>query len=260
MESLLVCHNKRLMTTPVEAVYSAPGGVPLGYDLFRPAKDAACPLVVCIHGGGWISGERCDMHDVAANLARNGFAAACISYRLAPLHPFPAAVNDVQAFLTYINENADSLGIDSSRVATLGNSAGGHLAAMGGLTGPNPASAVVDICGISDVTDPRTQHYPVSWGFLEQFMQLPYEGNEEAFRQASPCHHVHQASPPFLLIHGEADDIVPVQQSKELARKLSEAGVKNYFVTLPNEGHGFSYEAWAKIERLYTEFLTTTLL
>lgn len=243
----------------LDTVYSTPGGIPLAFDLVKPDSGTAHPLVICIHGGGWISGDRTGMRDVAENLAAAGFAAACPSYRLAPLHPFPAAVEDIRAFVTFCQENAKGLGLDAERMATLGNSAGGHLAAMAALGGDHGVRAVVDICGISDVCDPRAQHFPISWAFLEQFMQVPFEGNEDRYREASPIHQVMPGDPPFFLIHGEDDDIVPVEQSHRLHAKLQSNGVHSELGTLPNEGHSFSYEGWMEIERRYLRFLREQL-
>jgi acetyl esterase/lipase len=241
--------------------YGIAGGHKLHYDLFRPQGDATLPLVVCVHGGGWISGDKCDMHELARILVKNGFATACVQYRLAPLHPFPAPVEDVRAFVRHAREHAGPLGIDPGRIASLGISAGGHLAQMIGV-GPDESrvNAVVNICGISDVTDPRAKHYPISWSFLDQFMGgLPFEGNEEAFRAASPVHQVDEGAAPALLIHGEDDDIVPVEQSRTLADALRQRNVPVRLEVFPGEGHGFSLDAWPRIEALSLEFLAERL-
>ncbi len=232
------------------------GGYELPYDYFPPPR-AGAPLVVCIHGGGWISGEPEGMHDVAERLQAMGYAAATPAYRLAPLHPFPAAVSDVRTFLGQIRAQAAVLGFDPSRVGALGNSAGGHLAAMCGSDGIAPSSkanAVVAICPITNVTDHRVRHFPISYSFLEQFMGVPPEGNEGVYREASPVFGVGPGSPPHLLIHGTADDIVPVGQTDELERALMEQGVRVRKRILEGEGHSFSFGGWAEIEREFDAF------
>jgi acetyl esterase/lipase len=242
--------------------YSSISGATLRYDLFLPEGEGPFPLVACIHGGGWISGDRCDMHEVAKILAQDGFAAACVQYRLAPLHPFPSPVEDVRAFIRHIRTEAADLPVDSSRIGSLGISAGGHLAQMLGV-GPaeSRVHAVVNICGISDVSDPRSRHYPIAWSFLDQFMGgVPYEGNEELFRQASPLHQVDENAAPSLLIHGEVDDIVPVEQSRSLAEAFERHGVAVRLELFPFEGHSFSLDAWPRIDALSREFLTERLL
>lgn len=243
-----------------DRIYAEQKGIALRYDLFHPETAEAPPLVVCIHGGGWISGEKEDMHDVASRLAEQGFAAACVGYRLAPLHPFPAAVEDILAFATHARAASSELNIDPRRFASLGNSAGGHLASAAGLSkyDDSRVQAVVNICGISDLTNPHGQHFPVSLGFLEQFMGVPYEGNEALWKLASPLHAVEATPPPFLIVHGEADDIVPVGQSMALVQALERAGgsVESHF--MPGEGHAFTFEGWMKIEQLFLDFLKRT--
>lgn len=244
-----------------EQIYAEPSGLPLRYDFFRPDSDIPTPLVVCIHGGGWISGEKESMHEVAEMLASQGYAAACPQYRLAPLHPFPSPVEDILACVTHLRAESERRGLDPQRFASLGNSAGGHLAAMAGLSkySDSRVQAVVDICGISDVTDPHGQHFPVSLGFLEQFMARPFVGYEELYRLASPLHLVEPGVPPFLIVHGEADDIVPYGQSVALAKKIEEAGGEAKLYVFPGEGHAFSLESWMEIEKLILDFLGKTV-
>ena len=252
-----------------DQVYSTPSGVPLQFDLLAPESDRPLPLVICIHGGGWISGDKSDMDDIVSLFASNGYAAAAIDYRLAPLYPFPAPVIDCLNFVRYVRENAPSLNIDPKRIASFGNSAGGHLASMLGVLdslpgeADNPNSgrvnAVVDLCGISDVNDPRVQHNPIAWSFLEHLMEVPYEGNEEKFRLASPVSHVDRHSAPFLIIHGEDDDVVPIDQSERMAAALRGHEVPVEFIRMPSEGHAFSYQAWPFLAQKALEFLATTL-
>lgn len=243
------------MPTLIEEVYASPGGRTLSFDAFLPDSDGPHPVVVCIHGGGWISGDKEDMSDVARLFSQAGFAGICPEYRLAPLNPYPAAVEDIQALLSFITQDGDKLGLDASRVATFGNSAGGHLAAMAGLAEGSPVTEVISVCPITDLTSPHQQHFAIAWGFLEQFMSVPYEGNEAIYRGASPLHLAHVTAPPFLLIHGVEDDIVPVAQSDALAQKLRSLGVPVDYHRMPGEAHSFTYEAWMEIMRLSTAFL-----
>jgi len=239
-----------------DQVYAEPDGVPLRFDLFRKQNTETLPLVICIHGGGWISGSKEDVREVALLLASSGYAVACPNYRLAPLHPFPAAVDDIRAFVKTAKANASEWNIDPNRIAAFGHSAGGHLACMAGLSSEDKVDAVITTSGITDLTAPREQHFAISWSFLEEFMGVPYEGNEQRYKDASPIYHVKRRVPPFLIIHGEMDDIVPVSQSEVLAAKLTENGGRHIFHRLPNELHSYSIDAWLKVEREVLTFLS----
>lgn len=244
-----------------DPVYASPGGTPLRYDLLRPETDAKTPLIVFIHGGGWISGDKSDLQEIACSFVERGYAAALIQYRLAPLHPFPSAVEDVQSFVRFIRAQAGEFGIDAGRIASLGSSAGAHLALMLGVTDvaedgiSSRVQTVIDLCGITDLTNYRETHYPIAWSFLEQFVPLPYEGNEQVFRSASPLTLVDQHAAPTLIVHGEEDDIVPIGQSEALAAAMSAHKVAHRFLRVPSEGHGFSLEAWPAVEQAIVDFL-----
>ncbi len=247
-----------------EQKWNGPGG-PLAFDLIAP--DDRAPLVILIHGGGWISGEKESWREEAAWYANNGFATACITYRLAPLYPFPAAVADCQSFLRHIKANADQYKIDPDNIAVLGNSAGGHLATMMGLCKKGfdveePAeslNAVVNICGITDLTNPQDQHFDISLSFLEQFMGGSFAENPEGYSDASPVNYVTAEAPPMLIIHGDKDDVVPCGQSLELHEKLKTAGSEAHIVVLHGEGHSFTLPAWEQIRERSLEFFTEHL-
>lgn len=256
------------MIVRLDQSYPTLGGKLLRYDFFRPSTDEVLPLVVCIHGGGWISGDKSDMGEVARMFAELGFAAVCPQYRLAPLFTYPAAVDDILSFVRFCRTQAQDWKIDPDRIGAFGNSAGGHLAAMAGLLDHPPSdlgppsgrvNAVVSLCGIFDLTEPDEKHFPISMAFLTQFLGSNYEGHEETWREASPIAHVDAAAVPFLVVHGRADDIVPVAQSRSFVSALNQAGVPVEYYELPGEGHAFSYPAWLDIERWSREFLEKTL-
>lgn len=250
------------MQVLLDQVYASPDGIPLHVDLFRPNQDAPAPVVVCVHGGGWISGDRTDMRPEAQWLAQNGLAAACPSYRLAPLHPAPAAIHDVRACVDYLRVHAGRLGIRGDRLGAWGISAGGHLASMlGAVNGSafEPVQAVVDMCGLTDLTRPREQHHEVSWGFLDQFMAVPFEGNESLFEDASPLHCVQPGAPPFLIFHGVEDDVVAVAQSDALAKRLQEVGTDVEYHRLEGEKHALSDAAQSSARATVLRFLKEKL-
>ncbi|MBX7133638.1 MAG: alpha/beta hydrolase [Fimbriimonadaceae bacterium] len=239
-------------------VYAEPGGIPLTFDFFRP-DNGVPPLLVFLHGGGWISGDKSMYREEAAWFAERGFACACISYRLAPLHPYPSAVEDALAFVRYARAEAEELQIDANRIGAMGNSAGAHLAAMLGVL-PDRVQAVVDVCGITDLTNPRDVHLPIAMAFLEQFMGCSHDGNEAKWAEASPITHVNPASAPFLIIHGDMDDVVPLEQSRSFHSRLGQAGVSSELKIMPGEGHSFSWEAWVAIRELSLKFFERELV
>ena len=221
------------------------------------------PLLVFVHGGGWISGDKSMYHAEAEQFARAGISCACIGYRLAPLYPYPAAVSDVLAFTGYARSHAAELGIDPQKIVSMGNSAGGHLACMAGLLETDPSThgpieqvnGVVSVCAITDMCEPAESQNPIAFSFLEQFMGCSHMACPELWAAASPVSHVSRNDAPFLIFHGTDDEIVPFQQGERLATKLREAGVKVEFEPLTGEMHGFTLPAWERICSKAKEFV-----
>lgn len=251
------------MKKQYDLVYAEKGGKELRFDVIRPDDDKTLPLVILIHGGGWISGDKESFREEAEWIAQQGFAAATVEYRLAPLFPFPSAVADIQDFVTHIRGRAAEFGIDPNRIYSLGNSAGGHLSLMAGYTKKHAetghdfqgVNGVVNICGISDLRIPRESHFDIAFSFLEEFMDGPYTGNEEKWEAASPVVHTGSSTPRTLSIHGDQDDVVPVQLSQNLDLVLKDLGVESELVVLGGEGHSFTYEGWDTIRQHYVKFL-----
>ncbi|MFN8140026.1 MAG: alpha/beta hydrolase [Fimbriimonadales bacterium] len=236
-------------------------GVDLLYDVIMPSTTVAVPSVICIHGGGWISGDRTEMHPVASKFAENGFAAFCVGYRLAPLHPYPAAIEDCQFLVKHLRENAHSIGIKSDCIAAFGNSAGGHLAASLAVRDiPGDIScrvdAAIDVCGLTDLTNPQQNHPMISWDFINQFLGRKYEEDTSKWIDASPLFHVTEQSAPTLIFHGDEDDIVWIEQSKRLFEAMQEKGVPSRFEVLSGEGHSFTLGAFDRILNESIEFLS----
>ena len=225
---------------------------PLQLDLWVPATEAPAPLVVWIHGGGFMFGDRRYLpetlrpNQVFDALLDAGLAVATIDYRHALEAPFPAQLLDAKAAVRYLRAHADELGISTERIGVMGESAGGHIAALVGLTGNRadleggigvvgPSSAVdvvVDWYGPADFTTmPRMTPPPHIVAKLEPAMHTPPEdtlvaGLDDAARaDASPITHVTPDAPPFLLVHGTADWLVPYAQSEQLHAALTGAGV-----------------------------------
>ncbi|GAA2455239.1 alpha/beta hydrolase [Streptomyces glaucus] len=223
------------------AVYAVPDGSrPLAVDLWLP-EDAAgpVPVVVFVHGGAWRTGLRDDLGPrfrhwrpgPFARLARAGFAVACPDYRLSGEAPHPAQTDDLAALLAWLRTRAAGLGLDAARPVLWGESAGGHLAALTALT--QPAGTVAGCVtwyaptdlthladdlpeGAYDTRDPATFEALLLGGAPAQ--------RAGAARDASPVTRVTSQAPPFLLLHGADDVLVPARQSVRLAEALRAAG------------------------------------
>src|SRR5262245_10913431 len=122
-----------------DVVYAHADGVPLRYDHYRPRRvDGPAPAIILVHGGGWVRGDPSQAAGNALHFARHGIATVSISYRLAPAHRFPAALDDVRHGLRHVRAHAGELGIDPDRIALMGLSAGAHLALLAHLTNGLP--------------------------------------------------------------------------------------------------------------------------
>lgn len=227
-------------------------GTTLRLDLYRPAViTRPLPFIVAIHGGSWASGSRDHVLEFAYDLAAHGYVVAAIDYRLVDRDTiFPAPIADVLAAVRFGRENADKYGIDPDRVATLGVSAGAHLAMMAGMVddaslfdpeAPPGQSAgisvVVNLFGPTDFTvDPssvsRDQARRVA-----RFLGRPLDQATELRRIASPITYVRADGPAVLTVHGDADTVVPVSQARSLVNALDEAGQPNRYVEVPGMSH-----------------------
>ena len=236
-------------TSRLDVVYTEVNGWKGRMDLYLPAKDkGASPAVINIHGGGWRNGAK-ESQTGFSPFFEMGYAVANIEYRLTGQAPAPAAVEDTRCALVYLIENAKNLNIDADKIVIMGGSAGGHLALMGGLLGkdhrfdgncPNVAdvkvAAIVDKCGITDVWD---WSYGKNITSKSAIRWLGDKATDRAFaRSVSPISYVTGGSPPIFIVHGDADPVVPYQQSVDLHEKLKGAGVKTAFFTVPGGRHG----------------------
>ncbi len=260
-----------------DVVYTSPHGQPQHLDLAWPKAPGAHPMVVMIHGGAWVGGDREYHRNDILRLAGAGYVAATIDYRLAktPANAFPAALEDVRCAVRWLRREAGRFSGNPDRIAAFGDSSGGHLAALlavapeipGDGTCPivdEPAdvqAAVLDYAPL-DLRAFRT--YPESiqqatWAFLGARPAL----DPPLVALASPITHLDANDPPMLVLHATPDPVVPVQQSREFARALQVAGVPSLFLELPDLPHGFLVLGSGEILRTPTcttmAFLDATL-
>lgn len=244
-------------------VYHSAGGQDLKLDLFLPNdRSRPVPLLVFIHGGGWISGNKEFATLRLLPFLRLGWAAATVQYRLAGTAPAPAAVEDVRCALRWLQGRSGELRLDPKRLVVAGGSAGGHLALIGAMLPqdsrfdracplepqqrwrgaqrqPLRVAAVLNWFGISDVgamlEGPEARGFAIEW-----FGAMPEPQRLALAREISPLHQVRADTPPVFSIHGDADDVVPLAQSQRLHAALQAQGVPQRLWVVPGAKHGLS--------------------
>jgi len=244
---------------------------PLLLDLYLPAGEThqgGRPAVVHLHGGGWRTGERSSLGPAVdgfglspiGQLADAGFVVASADYRLSTVAAFPAQLEDAKAAVHWFRTHAAEYGVDPHRIYAWGDSAGGHLAALVGMTagaadfpghagndgpgGDDSVAAVVawypptDLLRMGGQARPDAVARADDPGSREALLigAQPADAPDKA-RAASPLSHVHAGTPPFLLIHGTADRFVPAAQSTSLAEALEGAGTAVELLLLEGADH-----------------------
>lgn len=209
------------------------------------------PLVVFIHGGAWESGDKSFMY-FQNQFNKSGYAVASINYRLTREAIFPAQIEDCKMAIGWLRAHAKIFKIDPDRIGVWGVSAGGHLAALIGTTSDvenshwqppsgisSSVQAVCDWCGPTDFTTIAQQSGPnyVLSRAVRQLLGGSPEEMPEMAKEASPVTHVHRGCPPFLIMHGKKDTIVPIEQSKELASSLKSAKSNVVLEIIPSASH-----------------------
>lgn len=259
-----------------DIIYATPIGYrPLTLDVYAPQQVAGPkrPLLIYVHGGSWLAGhprEAAAYKDWPALLARmaaRGYVVASVSYRLSREAPFPTQIQDVKKAIQFLRANADTYGIDPERVGIWGDSAGGHLVGLAGVTcgvaafapvveaprrGPPPppappppsdcVQAVVGWYGIYDFLDegPIKRPPPPPEDPVRLFLGCKTEQCTDAQKRAvSPVTYVDKGDAPMLLIHGSEDFAVPARQSEIMAEKLNAVGVPAQVHIIQGANHGW---------------------
>ena len=234
-----------------DVTYGTADGVALKMDIYYPkVANGPVPAVVYVHGGGWTKGDKASgagQRDIAELIAR-GYLVPAVNYRLAPQYKFPAQIEDVKCAIRFLRASAATYGLDPGRIGAWGGSAGGHLVALLGLTDvsagfegsggyANQSSrvqAVVDMFGPADLTvgfeGNKSPLIEQVFGTSDHASQI--------IKQASPVMYVSKDDPPFLILHGEKDNVVPLGQSQALYQRLASAGVPVALIIVKNGGHG----------------------
>jgi acetyl esterase/lipase len=254
--------------TRVDIEYAKLGDRSLKLDLYRPQRDATArrsPLVVWVHGGAWRSGSKDNVP--LLRWLDHGFAIASVEYRLSPEAKFPAQVHDIKTAIRFLRARSDELGLDPERFVIAGGSAGGHLAALVGVSSgiapleettgeqvdmKSDVRAIVSFYGASDLQTILQQSTEYGLSVRVPALQLFLGGQPtelpEVAKLASPVTHVDPTDPPLWLIHGEADPQMPIEQSRQLAELSRQTGLPVDFEVIPGGRHGG--EAFFAAERL----------
>lgn len=236
--------------------YGRADGKPLLLDLYLPEKPAAAlPLIVWVHGGGWSAGTKANTP--ALPMVGRGYAVASVEYRLSGQARFPAQIHDCKAAVRWLRARAKEYGLDPGRFGAWGSSAGGHLVALLGTSGgvkelggeggnPDQSSRVQAVCDWFGPTDllrmrdfPSRIDHDAPGSPESRLIGGPIQENREKAARANPITYVTKDDPPFLIMHGDQDPLVPHNQSELLRDALQKTGVEVTLHTVRGAGHGF---------------------
>ena len=235
-----------------DITYCQMDGVDLKMDVYYPNRYSAqpWPVVMYVHGGAWQKGDKNEGAGFRAIpvLRAAGFLVVSVNYRLAPQYQFPAQIEDVQCAVRSLRANAGRFHLDPDNIGVWGGSAGGHLVALLGTAADKPewkvgeylhqssqVQAVVDMFGPADLSlefdSSNFQSARVVFGAIN--------GSDPKLVNASPVTYVDSTDAPFFILHGDQDDVVPLEQSQLLFRQLQQYGVESELVVVQGAGHGF---------------------
>ena len=242
-------------------------------DLYVPEQGSKFPLIIVIHGGAFMGGDK--RHENVAQFLKAGYAAASLNYRLSGDATFPAAVEDCKAAVRWLRANAAKYNLDPEHFGAWGASAGGKFLAMLGTTGEtnlfdvgehlgesSRVQAVADFFGPTDFLQmdahrlPDGQTHDSAGSPESRYVGGPIQENRDKVAKANPITFITAKTPPFLIAHGDADPLVPHHQSELLEAALKAAGVPVTFYTVKGAGHGFHD---ATVDKMMVEFFAKHL-
>ena len=246
-------------------------------DLYLPEMaEGALPLIIWIHGGGWQNGSKDGCPPMRSGYTGRGYAVASINYRLSGHAIFPAQIEDCKAAIRWLRAHAKDYNLDANRFGVWGSSAGGHLVALVGTSGDvkefdvgantdvsSRVQAVCDYYGPTDftvfVTTPRFESHARAESPEAKLLGGAVMDNKDKAARANPITYVTKDDPPFLIVHGDKDPTVPINQSQMLFEALKEAGVSVHFHTIRGAGHGGPGFNVPEIETMVSRFFDEKL-
>jgi alpha-L-fucosidase 2 len=248
-------------------------------DAYLHPSAGAHSALVFVHGGGFVAGDKRPCPSYILNPAlEHGYSVLSLNYRLAPKHPFPAAIDDVAAAIRFIKANAKHWHIDPRRLVLTGESAGGLISALSGakLVGDDQVAAVIPMCGEVDLelrasenpccvdmqVVPRPPGGCISTGlgaFLG-FKEIKTDADRARIRAASTVAQLHRGMPPYLLVHGTRDFGVPFEQSVSLQQAMQKLGGDCTLLPVVGGGHGnWTPEQWRDVNAYMIRWLDEKL-
>jgi len=230
-------------------VYSMADGQALSLDVYPVAGSGLHPACLLIHGGGWSAGSPASERGLGQTLSRQGVVCFAVAYRLAPRHKYPTQVQDCARAARWVRAHAGEYSVDADRLGAWGASAGGHLALLLGTMAPGDyqadddpnralsgkARCVVDFYGPADLRGSSCP--PAAAMYLTRFLGEPPGGDADVYADASPVTHVTSDDAPVLLVHGDADRLVPLSQSQAMQAALAAAEVENQLIVVKHASH-----------------------
>lgn len=238
--------------------------------------DRPLPLIVWVHGGGWQNGSKEGCPPLRKGYVQRGYAVASINYRLSGHAVFPAQIEDCKAAIRWLRTHADEYHIDPARIGVWGSSAGGHLVALLGTSGDvkefdvggdldrsSRVQAVCDYYGPTDfkvfVTTPRYESHAGPTSPEAKLIGGAVLENIDQAARVNPIRYVSADDPPFLIVHGDVDRTVPLNQSSLLFVALKQAGTDVHFHTIHGAGHGRPGFGAPEIEKMVETFFAEKL-
>ena len=225
--------------------YCTPENSPQTMDVYFPEAGGPWPVLIYVHGGAWMHGDKSEAAMFARSMTAQGYLVVSLNYRLYPNGRYPAMIQDVKCAIRALRAHAGEYNLDPNRIGAMGVSAGGHLVSLVGTSDQSAgtdvgeyldqSSRVQAVVAMAPVTD-LTRSFPNA--DIEAMRQVGF--GEDNIVEASPIAHVTPDDPPFLLIHGERDELVPVEQSQLMYDRLVQTGVPAEFIIVQNAGHSMT--------------------
>jgi acetyl esterase/lipase len=239
-------------------------------DVYFPESGGPWPVLLYVHGGGWMHGDKSDVGMFADLMTAQGYLVVSINYRLYPPATFPAMIQDVKCAVRSLRANAGQFNLNPNRIGAVGVSAGGHLVALLGTTDQNAGwdvgeyleqssqvQAVISMAAVMDLS----RNFPNA--DIEAMKRVGF--GEYNVAEASPITHITPNDPPFLLIHGDRDELVPAEQSQLMYDRLVQSNVPAELVIVQNAGHsmiapnGAATPSLGEINQIIVDFLARYL-